>query len=110
MSDFYAVLGVAKTADSQQIKTAFRALAKTCHPDLHGSGGNAEQRFKAIGAAYETLGNLETRASYDLARADGRNKARKRLRRAAATMSATFVLTVSSGLLAGLWVIGDSWL
>ena len=107
MSDFYAVLGVARSADSKQIQSAFRNLAKTCHPDLYGGDRKAEQRFKEIGAAYETLSHAESRATYDLARAEARNKARSRLRKAAATMTASFILTVSSGLLAGLWVIGD---
>lgn len=107
MSDFYTVLGVARSADNEQIKAVFRQLAKTCHPDLRGGDKRAEQRFKEIGSAYETLGNPKSRAKYDLACVESRAMARRRFRSAAATMSASFVFTVSSGLLAGAWLIGE---
>src|SRR5262245_58134577 len=105
MRDLYAVLGVAQDADVKQIQVAFRQQAKTCHPDLHGGSKRAEQRFKTLGTAYETLRNPESRATYDSARSFARMQARQRFRAAVATMSATFVLTVSSGLLAGLWAM-----
>lgn len=107
MSDFYTVLGVAHCADNEQIKAAFRRLAKTCHPDLHSGDKRAERRFKEIGSAYETLGNPDNRAMYDLACAEARANARRRFKAAAATMSASFAFTVSSGLLAGFWLIGE---
>lgn len=107
MTNLYKVLGLAHTADNAQIKVVFRELAKTCHPDLHAGDSRAEQRFKEINLAYETLRNPERRATYDLARSQARAAARRRFRSAAATMSASFVLTVSSGLIAGVWLIRD---
>jgi molecular chaperone DnaJ len=103
MSQLYTVLGVSRGADSIQIKSAFRRLAKTCHPDLHGSGERAEQRFKQICQAYETLANPTARAAYD---AQERAWARQRLRSAATTMAASFALTVGSGVAVAGWLLG----
>jgi len=105
MSDFYKVLGVSQKADSARIKSAFRALALACHPDQNGGDKRAELRFKEIGRAYETLGNSLMRAQYDAKRAQERAKARRYFMSAAATMAASFLLTVSSGLLVGMWLI-----
>jgi curved DNA-binding protein CbpA len=107
MSNLYAVLGVTRRASDQQIKVAFRRLAKTCHPDLHGGDKGAEQRFKEISRAYETLGDAEARAGYDKACAEERARTRRRQMHAAATMSASFLFTLSSGLLVGLWLRSD---
>lgn len=101
MSDFYGVLGVSKRADGAQIKFAYRKLAKRCHPDLHGGDKRAELRFKELSRAYETLSKPEARAEYDEARA---RVLRRRARSVAATMSASFVFTVSSGLLVAMWL------
>ncbi len=103
MSNLYAVLGVGHGADAAQIKTAFRALAKGCHPDVSADAG-AQQRFTRINLAYEVLGDASARAAYDAACAEERARARRRLRSAAATMAATFMLTVTSGLLAAAWM------
>jgi len=107
MSDLYRVLGVTRRADDAQIKRAYRKMAKSCHPDLHGGDKRAEQRFKVVGLAYETLGDPEARALYDDACAREHMKARQRLRSAAATMAASFMLTVSTGAFAGVWLFGD---
>ena len=106
MTDLYGVLGVGRRADTAQIKVAFRSLAKTCHPDMTGGDKRAEQRFRQIAHAYATLNNGQARSAYDAVCAQQRMKARRRLRSAAATMAASFVLTVSSGLLVSLYLQG----
>jgi molecular chaperone DnaJ len=59
--DYYEVLGVPRTASEDDIKKAFRKLARKHHPDTGGS----EERFKEVNEAYETLSNQEKRAQYD---------------------------------------------
>ena len=108
MSDLYGVLGVARSADGAKIKSAFRRLAKAHHPDLHGGSKRAEQRFKEITHAYATLGEPDARARYDAAWTKARADARRRFRSAVATMSASFLLTVSSGLLVGAWLLSEA--
>ncbi len=63
-SDFYAVLGISKTADDDQIKRAYRDLARRYHPDTNKSPG-AEARFKEVQNAYEVLKDPERRRFYD---------------------------------------------
>jgi DnaJ-class molecular chaperone len=55
--DPYAVLGLQQGASEEEAKTAFRNLAKTCHPDLHPNNAGAERRFKEINTAYEMIKN-----------------------------------------------------
>ncbi|MFN8729828.1 MAG: DnaJ domain-containing protein, partial [Planctomyces sp.] len=63
-SDYYAVLGVARSASSAEIQKAYRALARQYHPDVN-KDKSAEARFKAVSAAYEVLKDDRTRALYD---------------------------------------------
>ena len=63
--DYYAVLGVGKQADAQQIKQAYRRLARKHHPDLNPGDRQAAERFKEIGEAYEVLSDPDRRRRYD---------------------------------------------
>lgn len=67
---YYDVLGVKKDASKQEIKKAYQKLAKRWHPDVN-KAPEAEERFKKIAEAYETLGSEEKRRAYDEAMASG---------------------------------------
>lgn len=62
--DYYEILGVSKTADADELKSAYRRLAKKYHPDLNKTPEAAE-KFKEINEAYEVLGDDKKRANYD---------------------------------------------
>ncbi len=62
--DYYEILGVSRDADKEEIKRAYRRLARKYHPDVNKEAG-AEERFKEINRAYEVLSEPETRARYD---------------------------------------------
>jgi len=69
--DFYEVLGVSKNASKEDIKKAYRKLARKWHPDINPGNKEAEQKFKEISRAYECLGNEEKRKLYDEFGEDG---------------------------------------
>jgi curved DNA-binding protein len=62
--DYYAALGVARTASADDIKKAYRKLARKYHPDVS-KEADAEEKFKEVSEAYETLKDPEKRAAYD---------------------------------------------
>ena len=64
-TDFYEQLGVGRSADSAELKSAYRKLAKKYHPDVNPGDAAAEQKFKEVSEAYETLKDDQTRAAYD---------------------------------------------
>ncbi len=63
--DLYATLGVAKTATADEIRKAYRKLAKKLHPDLNPGDKTAEEKFKKVTAAYDLLSDADKRARYD---------------------------------------------
>jgi curved DNA-binding protein len=62
--DYYQILGVARDASDEDIKKAYRKLARKYHPDVSKEPG-AEEKFKEVGEAYETLKDAKKRAAYD---------------------------------------------
>ncbi len=63
--DYYKTLGISRDAGKKEIQTAYRRLAKECHPDLHDGLKRKEEMFKEIQEAYETLKDVERRRKYD---------------------------------------------
>ena len=63
--DYYEVLGLQKGAGEEEIKKAFRQLAKKYHPDLNPGDKQAEAKFKEVNEAYEVLSDKEKRQRYD---------------------------------------------
>lgn len=65
MNDPYQTLGIARTASPDEIKTAYRRLARTLHPDLNPGDARAEERFKEVSAAYDLLSDSTKRGRFD---------------------------------------------
>jgi molecular chaperone DnaJ len=69
--DLYSVLGVDENASQDELKKAYRKLAKKYHPDANPGDSKAEERFKEVSEAYDILGNKEKRDQYDQMRKGG---------------------------------------
>lgn len=69
--DYYEILGVKKDASKEEIKKAYRKLARKWHPDINPGNKDAEQKFKEFSAAYDCLGNDEKKKLYDEFGEDG---------------------------------------
>lgn len=65
MKDPYLTLGVGKKATADEIKTAYRKLARTLHPDLNPGNKQAEERFKEVSVAYDLLSDADKRGKFD---------------------------------------------
>ena len=102
MRTLYQVLELPQSANEQQVKVAFRMLARRFHPDVNAGDQTAEQRFKEVNQAYKTLVDPATRAAYDHALVCRRQGTRRRYWSLAVTASASFALTTSIVCLA-LW-------
>lgn len=63
--DYYAILGISKTASPEEIKQAFRKLARKYHPDVNPGNKQAEAKFKEVNEAYEVLSDVDKRKKYD---------------------------------------------
>ncbi|MBZ0314283.1 J domain-containing protein [Clostridium butyricum] len=73
MKDYYKILGVSETSSKDEIKKAFRSLAKKYHPDRNGNDENAIKKFQEVNEAYEVLSNEDSKKSYDEKKANFKN-------------------------------------
>ncbi|HEY2384105.1 MAG TPA: J domain-containing protein [Terriglobia bacterium] len=73
--DYYEILGVARSSKEEEIKKAYRKLARKYHPDLNPNNKQSEEKFKEIQEAYEVLGDSEKRKKYDQLGANWKNGA-----------------------------------
>jgi|SRR5262245_58453016 len=101
MSTFYHILGLSQDASREQVKVAFRTLARRFHPDVNMRNDDAEQRFKQVSQAYVTLADPDARAAYDRALVCRAAEMQRQRWTFAATAASTFALTTAIGL--ALW-------
>src|SRR3981081_211536 len=73
-TDYYQILGVPPGADSEEIQSAYRRLAKEYHPDLHADSAFAAARMARVNVAKSVLLDRDTRAPYDQLRSAGRRR------------------------------------
>jgi DnaJ-class molecular chaperone len=97
-ADYYKVLGVSEKATADEIKKAYRKLAKSHHPDSTGGDKAKESRFKEISNAYDVLGDAKKREHYDAIRAGGFHPGR-----GGGTQGNPF----AGAQQAGVWDLGD---
>ena len=90
MKDPYQVLGVAREATADQIKLAYRGLARTLHPDLNPGDKKAEERFKEISAAYDFLSDADKKSRYDRGEIDADGTPIRRARAHAGRRNSSF--------------------
>lgn len=75
-TDPYEILGVSRTASQNEIKKAYRKLAKSLHPDLNPDDAAKQERFKAVSQAYDLLGDPEKRRRFDAGEIDASGQER----------------------------------
>jgi curved DNA-binding protein CbpA len=104
MSTLYHTLGLPKGANHEQVKGAFRILARRFHPDVNAGNAAAEERFKEVSRAYETLADPAARAAYDRALVCRAAERRRRRWAFTATAATTFALTLTTSAIGlALW-------
>ena len=104
MSTLYHDLGLNEGASHEQVKSAFRRLARRFHPDVNAGNVGAEQRFKEVSRAYETLADPNAREEYDRALVCRATEVRQQRWNFAATAGVTFALTIGIIGLALWWM------